>query len=425
MRGWGSLPQVLPSVTIRNHFAFFTAQLSLFSHTVSSARTFTSETAPRTAGLSKALLKGGRKDAARAALRVPQLCAGGDRFCSAPLPGRCRRSENPQARNHPPECSGAGSAATPGAFVLCGGAPRAAARPVSRLPRPLPAAAGEGGGGQLPTTLSHPPPLWGMPPTYEQPGEPPAPDHGGRCSASSPGGARPPPVPAELSGAQRAAVRPWDVPVPAARLGTAAAARGRLGSSHRLSKRGKKKKWYLKKKRSNLSRLRCEARPPTADSFNGAWQPQVQVARRGGDSAARAPHAAAHHTRSSAAPSRRLRAGSPGPRAPPGCASAPRRASRPPEGGPLLARERSLSSARRSGAHPSQPRGRQTMWSPQDHPASFLFTWGPQETSACALKSQNTSNVLWTSLMAVGATYRARPVWPRRMEGLQPTQIWI
>lgn len=159
MRGWGSLPQVLPSVTIRNHFAFFTAQLSLFSHTVSSARTFTSETAPRTAGLSKALLKGGRKDAARAALRVPQLRAGGDRFCSAPLPGRCRRSENPQARNHPPECSGAGSAATPGAFVLCGGAPRAAARPVSRLPRQLPAAAGEGGGGQLPTTLSHPPPL--------------------------------------------------------------------------------------------------------------------------------------------------------------------------------------------------------------------------------------------------------------------------
>lgn len=136
----------------------------------------------------------------------------------------------------------------------------------------------------------------------------------------------------------------------------------------------KKKMIFKKKKRSNLSRLRCEARPPTADSFNGAWQPQVQVARRGGDSAARAPHAAAHHTRSSAAPSRRLRAGSPGPRAPPGRASAPRRASRPPEGGPLLARERSLSSARRSGAHPAQPRGRQTMWSPQDHPASFLFT---------------------------------------------------
>lgn len=29
--------------------------------------------------------------------RVP----GGDGFCSAPLPGRCRRSENPPARNHP------------------------------------------------------------------------------------------------------------------------------------------------------------------------------------------------------------------------------------------------------------------------------------------------------------------------------------
>lgn len=39
------------------------------------------------------------------------------------------------------------------------------------------------------------------------------------------------------------------------------------------------------------------ASPPTADSFNGAWQPQVQVARRGGDSAACAPHAAAHRTR--------------------------------------------------------------------------------------------------------------------------------
>ena len=101
-----------------------------------------------------------------------------------------------------------------------------------------------------------------MPPTYEQPGEPPAPDHGGRCSASSPGGARPPPVPAELSGAQRAAVRPWDVPVPAARLGTAAAARGRLGSSHRLSKRGKKKNDILKKKEATYPAYAVKRVPP-------------------------------------------------------------------------------------------------------------------------------------------------------------------
>lgn len=42
--------------------------------------------------------------------------------------------------------------------------------------------------------------------------------------------------------------------------------------------------------------------PPAADSSNGAWQPQVQVARRGGDSAACAPHAAAHRTRRGGCP---------------------------------------------------------------------------------------------------------------------------
>lgn len=167
----------------------------------------------------------------------PQPSAGGRRLLQRSFTGQVPEIWKPPGTELPPGRSGAGNGAAPGSFVLCGGAPRAAARPSSRLPRGLPAAGGDGGGEQLPAALSHPPPLWEMPPTYEQPGEPPAPDHGGRCSASSAGGARPPLVPAELSGAQRAAVRPWDVPVPAARLGTAAAARGRLGSSHKLSKR--------------------------------------------------------------------------------------------------------------------------------------------------------------------------------------------
>lgn len=70
VQGWGSLPQALLFVINRNHFAFFTAQLSLFSHMLSQAITFSSETAPRTVGLQEAFPKGGRKDAACAARRV-------------------------------------------------------------------------------------------------------------------------------------------------------------------------------------------------------------------------------------------------------------------------------------------------------------------------------------------------------------------
>lgn len=50
--------------------------------------------------------------------------------------------------------------------------------------------------------------------------------------------------------------------------------------------------------------------------------------------------------------------GIPASESPPGRASAPRRASRPPDWGPHRAQEQSLSSARRSGAHRAQPRGR-------------------------------------------------------------------
>lgn len=119
--------------------------------------------------------------------------------------------------------------------------------------------------------------------------------------------------------------------------------------------------------------------PPTADSFNGAWQPQVQVARRGGDSAACAPHAAAHRTRGGGGGlPRRAAAGRAGP-APPTGTGTPATGPPPPPRGPAL--------------------------SPQ---GQALLPQGPAPTAALAMGRHGCS----VPLCASGAPRRAKAVTP-------------